>query len=358
MSPKNPDDEAGKASGADFSSYRRQAILDLRNCGITTEDIMSARIGISQKKVDKIKSQEAKKKEVVGRKNKYLEENSHSSFLQSSSSSLNPQVGLNSIMKKSHARVRKTLEGKPDFVMSFVETQNVLEKFAKYKTTLVVLHVDLVGSTKLAMRLPLDRLTTMIQAFNQEMTVAVKAFGGHILKYVGDAVLAFFVVPGRKPEAKAACINAVNCAKYMLQITREAINPILNQYSCPEMNLRIGIDIGENAIIQSGWDFRPNIRKRRKNNKNKNNITINHNKKQQHHIVKKPVYDVLSYTISIAVKMTALAQPNHLVIGDPMYNLLDDKQRSAFQRVNMSPDIWSYVCRNSEGNIYSLYTDV
>jgi class 3 adenylate cyclase len=356
MSPKNPDDEAGKASGADFSSYRRQAILDLRNCGITTEDIMSARIGISQKKVDKIKSQEAKKKEVVGRKNKYLKENSHSSFLQSSSSSLNPQVGLNSIMKKSHARVRKTLEGKPDFVMSFVETQNVLEKFAKYKTTLVVLHVDLVGSTKLAMRLPLDRLTTMIQAFNQEMTVAVKAFGGHILKYVGDAVLAFFVVPGRKPEAKAACINAVNCAKYMLQITREAINPILNQYSCPEMNLRIGIDIGENAIIQSGWDFRPNIRKRRKNNKN--NITINHNKKQQHHIVKKPVYDVLSYTISIAVKMTALAQPNHLVIGDPMYNLLDDKQRSAFQRVNMSPDIWSYVCRNSEGNIYSLYTDV
>jgi adenylate cyclase len=356
MSPKNPDDEAGKASGADFSSYRRQAILDLRNCGITTEDIMSARIGISQKKVDKIKSQEAKKKEVVGRKNKYLKENSHSSFLQSSSSSLNPQVGLNSIMKKSHARVRKTLEGKPDFVMSFVETQNVLEKFAKYKTTLVVLHVDLVGSTKLAMRLPLDRLTTMIQAFNQEMTVAVKAFGGHILKYVGDAVLAFFVVPGRKPEAKAACINAVNCAKYMLQITREAINPILNQYSCPEMNLRIGIDIGENAIIQSGWDFRPNIHKRRKNNKN--NITINHNKKQQHHIVKKPVYDVLSYTISIAVKMTALAQPNHLVIGDPMYNLLDDKQRSAFQRVNMSPDIWSYVCRNSEGNIYSLYTDV
>jgi class 3 adenylate cyclase len=331
-------------------------MLDLRSCGITTEDIMSARIGISQKKVDKIKSQEAKKKEVVGRKNKYLKENSHSSFLQSSSSSLNPQVGLNSIMKKSHARVRKTLEGKPDFVMSFVETQNMLEKFAKYKTTLVVLHVDLVGSTKLAMRLPLDRLTTMIQAFNQEMTVAVKAFGGHILKYVGDAVLAFFVVPGRKPEAKAACINAVNCAKYMLQITREAINPILNQYSCPEMNLRIGIDIGENAIIQSGWDFRPNIHKRRKNNKN--NITINHNKKQQHHIVKKPVYDVLSYTISIAVKMTALAQPNHLVIGDPMYNLLDDKQRSAFQRVNMSPDIWSYVCRNSEGNIYSLYTDV
>jgi class 3 adenylate cyclase len=355
MSPKNPDDKAGKASGADFSSYRRQAISDLRNYAVTTEDIMSGQTGISQKKVDKIKGQDAKKEELVG-KNKYLREKSHSSFLQSSSSSPNPQVGLNSIMKKSQTRVRKTLEGKPEFVMSFVEAQKVLKKLAKYKTNFVVLHVDLVGSTKLAMRLPLDRLTMMIQAFNQEMSIIVKAFGGYVLKYVGDAVIAFFVVAGRKSEAKvAACVNAVNCAKYMLRIAHEAINPILNQYDFPEMNLRIGVDIGENAIIQSGWDIQPTIRNRRKNNKN---VIISHNKKQQHLLVKKPVYDVLSYTISIAVKMTALAHPNHLVIGDPMYNLLDHRQRSAFERLNMSPDIWSYVCRNNEGNIYSLYTDI
>jgi adenylate cyclase len=316
----------------------------------------AANLHPSQKKVDKIKSQEdAKKEEVAVGKNKYLKENSHSSFLQSSSP--NPQVGLNSIMKKSQTRVRKTLEGKPEFVMSLVETQNMLEKFAKHKTTFVVLHVDLVGSTKMAMKLPLDRLTMIIQAFNQEMSVAVKAFGGYILKYVGDAILAFFVLPGNKTEAKAACINAVNCAKYMLRTTREAINPILNQYDCPEINLRIGLDIGENAIIQSGWDIHPDIPSRRKNNKNI--IITNHNKKQQQHLlVKKPVYDVLSYTLSIAVKMTALSNHNHLVIGDPMYNRLDDKQRSAFRRLQLSPDIWDYVCRNSDGNIYNLYTDV
>jgi adenylate cyclase len=185
------------------------------------------------------------------------------------------------------------------------------------------------------------------------MSIIVKAFGGYVLKYVGDAVLAFFVLPVPASEAKAACINAVNCAKYMLRIAREVINPILNQYDCPEMNLRIGVDVGENAIIQSGWDTHYNIRNRRKNSKN----VVNNNKKQ-HLLVKKPVYDVLSYTLSIAVKMTALAHPNHIVIGDPLYSLLDDNQRSAFQRLDMSPDIWSYVCRNSEGNIYSLYTDV
>jgi hypothetical protein len=148
----------------------------------------------------------------------------------------------------------------------------------------------------------------------------------------------------------------VNCAKYMLRIAHEAINPILNQYDCPEINLRIGLDIGENAIIQSGWDIHSEIPRRHKNNKN--TIITNHNKKQQHLLVKKPVYDVLSYTLSIAVKMTALANPNHLVIGDPMYNLLGDKQRSEFQLLDITPDIWNYVCQNSEGNIYSLYTNV
>ena len=51
MSPKNPDDEASKASDADFRSIRPQTISDSRNCGITTEDIIPAQIGISQKKL-------------------------------------------------------------------------------------------------------------------------------------------------------------------------------------------------------------------------------------------------------------------------------------------------------------------
>ncbi|HEX2169793.1 MAG TPA: UBP-type zinc finger domain-containing protein [Nitrososphaera sp.] len=308
----------------------------------------------SRKKDDKIKTQDAKKEKVVG-KDKYVKENSHSSLLKSSSTNL--QVSPDSLMKKSQIRVQKTLEGKPEFVISSVEAQNVLEKFAKYKTTFVVLHVDLVGSTRMAMRLPLDRLTMIIQAFNQEISIIVKAFGGYILKYVGDAVLAFFVVPGHKSEFKAACMNAVNCAKYMIRIAHEVVNPILNQYGCPEMNLRIGMDIGENAIIQSGWDTHTKITNRPKNNKNII-INNNHKKQQQHLLVKEPVYDLLSYTLSIAVKMTALAHPNHIVIGDPMYNLLDDKQRSEFQLLDITPDIWNYVCQNSEGNIYSLYTNV
>jgi hypothetical protein len=57
MSPKNPDDEAGKDCEADIRSYRRPTILDNHDSGITTEDAISSQTGrISQKKVDKIKN--------------------------------------------------------------------------------------------------------------------------------------------------------------------------------------------------------------------------------------------------------------------------------------------------------------
>ena len=70
-----------------------------------------------------------------------------------------------------------------------------MDKFASSKLNLVILNVDIVASTKLSMTLPLDRL---IQSFNQEMSLIVKDFGGFVLKYVGDSVLAFFVViPGQ-----------------------------------------------------------------------------------------------------------------------------------------------------------------
>jgi adenylate cyclase len=192
----------------------------------------------------------------------------------------------------------------------------------------------------------------IIQAFNQEMPIIVKAFGGYVLKYVGDAVLAFFVVPAHRSEAKLACINAINCAKCMVQVARQAINPILNQYDYPEMNVRIGIDIGENAIIQSGWDIHPNISNGDKNNKN---IIINNKKEQS---IKKPIYDILSYTMSIAVKMTALANPNHIVIGQLVFDVLDNNQKSVFQPIDISPEIWGYVSNNTGGNIYHVYTNV
>jgi class 3 adenylate cyclase len=51
--------------------------------------------------------------------------------------------------------------------------------------------------------------------------------------------------------------------------------------------------------------------------------------------IKEPVYDVSGYTTNLAVKMTALTNPNHIVIGQQVHDVLDDGQKSMHQHLNL-----------------------
>jgi adenylate cyclase len=55
--------------------------------------------------------------------------------------------------------------------------------------------------------------------------------------------------------------------------------------------------------------------------------------------------------------MTALANPNHMVIGQLVYDVLDDNQKSVFQQLSISPEIWSYVSNNT-GGIYIMFIQI
>ena len=334
---ENVANDAG--GGSISSSYQRQTVLNLYNSGISA-DIISLQLDMGKEEVDKIietaNTEEERKKISIRQAS---DTPSLGSFY------LDAVVDLDSAIKMAQSRVWKALKVAPEFNISFKETQNVLEKFAKSKVTLVILHIDLVGSTRLSMTLPVDRLATIIQAFTQEMSLMIAAYGGYVLKYVGDAILAFFVV-GDNYDLYLPCINAVYCARSMIKVMRQGINPILNQYDYPEMSVRVGIDVGENVIVQFGWDAL-NYVSGSKEDKNIENQTL----------IKKPHLDILGYTISIATKMTALAQPDQIVIGQSVYDSLDDSQKSNFRVLPVNPEVWNYVSENT-GNIYRLYGSI
>jgi len=243
-------------------------------------------------------------------------------------------VSIDKAIQLAQSRMWRALKVGSEFNISMDETQHILEIYAKSKVTLVILHVDLVESTRLLMTLPVDRLATIIQAFSQEMSLIIAAYGGYVLKYVGDAIIAFFVVD--YSDVYLPSINAVNCACAMIKVIREGLNPILNQYDYPELNVRIGIDIGENAVVQYGWETH----------------TIDGKV-----VSKKPQLDILGYTMSIATKMTALAKPDQIIVGQFVYDVLDDKQKSTFKLLPISPLIWNYSSSNT-GNIYHLYVSI
>ena len=262
---------------------------------------------------------------------------------------LDAVIDIESIIKNSQIRMWKALKAKPEFRISLSETQSILEKFVESKINLVILHIDLVDSTKMSMTLSIDKLSAIIRAFAEETSLIISMYGGYVLKYVGDAVLAFFVIEdessadreNKKNIANNDAIapyslqssNAISCAYTVIQIIQKGINPILNQYDYPELKLRTGIDFGEVGVVQYGIDI---------------------DKLDGKAILTRPHIDMIGPTISIAVKMTSIAKPDQIVIGQKLYDMLEDTQKKTFKRISGISNIWNYANRIGEGR-YSLY---
>jgi class 3 adenylate cyclase len=263
-------------------------------------------------------------------------------------------IDVESVIKDSQVRIWKSLKANPEFNISLNESQKILENFMESKIKLVILNIDLVGSTKMSLNLPIDRLTTIIRAFAQEMTILISMYGGYVLKYIGDAVLAFFVVDTKNTkdsydnENKAkdrsnnndnfdslSYSNVISCAYTMIKVVQEGINPILNQNDYPDLKVRVGINFGEIAVVRYGIDI-----------DEYNNM-----------VLKRPHLDLIGYTISIAVKMTSLAKPDHIVIGEDLFSMLEGKLKGAFKQLSITRDLWNYSTETT-GKIYSIYENI
>jgi ferritin-like metal-binding protein YciE len=71
--------------------------------------------------------------------------------------------------------------------------QNFLLNHISSKIPLIIMYADLVGSTTMSMTLPVEKLVAIIRAFTHELSHVVDSYGGYVLKYVGDAVISFFL---------------------------------------------------------------------------------------------------------------------------------------------------------------------
>jgi adenylate cyclase len=171
-------------------------------------------------------------------------------------------------------------------------------------------------------------------------------YGGYVLKYIGDAVLAFFVVERGDESSKdekniispysLQSRNVVSCACTMVRVIQQGLNPILNQYDYPELKVRIGIDFGEIAVVQYGVDIDGLDGKA---------------------VFTRPHIDLIGSTISVAVKMTSIAEPDHIIIGEKLYNKLEEKQKEIFKEITGPSSVGDYLNEISEGK-YHIYQSI
>jgi class 3 adenylate cyclase len=231
-------------------------------------------------------------------------------------------VDTQTLVAKTQDRMLKALEGQYLYDSSLKDGQAFLFNHVKSKVSLVIMYADLVGSTNMSMTLPVDKMVTIIRAFTYEMTSTARSYGGYVLKYVGDAIIAFFPSGYNK---LLACDKAVQCANSMITVIKNGINPILKQYEYPELCVKIGIDEGdENVIVQYGHD-------------------------------KSSLIDILGYCMSITSKMTSLTDPDKITIGKDVYDILHPEIKGKFTEIKHSIEDWKYTDRRT-GKLYKLYT--
>lgn len=233
-------------------------------------------------------------------------------------------VDSETLITEVHDRVLKSLNH--EFMYSTVteESETFLREKVLQSMKMAVLFVDLVGSTSMILNLPKEKLAIIFTTFAQEMAYVIKRHEGFVLKFVGDAVIGYFVAE----DLSASVANrAVTCAESMLKILKLGINPILKSNNLPELKIKIGIDYGENTIVRYGDDL------------------------QESHV------DILGPSVSIASKIQNLAQPDQIVVGDDIYTKLHMSIQEYFARLKLDKSEWNYKSAKTK-KVYPVYTYV
>ena len=238
-----------------------------------------------------------------------------------SSKSEGKELDFDEMILETQKRVWASLKKGYEYSGVIDDSDKFLRKHVFSKLNMVVLYVDLVGSTTMTLEMPSEKIAIIIGSFAQEMAAVIRHHHGYVLKFVGDSVIGYF---DAEENDISAFENATNCAKSMISVIHKGINPILNQYDYPDLMVKIGVDYGQNIIVRYGADV-----------------------KQSH-------VDIIGPTMNIASKIQGMAKPDQILIGSDVYERLNSDSQKNFSHVVWNKDEWKYRSRLT-GEIYKIY---
>lgn len=187
------------------------------------------------------------------------------------------------------------------------KSEEFLDSLNKDRLHFVILSIDIVGSTKMSQELSIVDNSRVIQLFSSEISQLINGFGGYVLKFLGDGIIAYFP----EPNYIGMNDNAVDCAYSIKYFIINGLNNVLNSKGLPSINFRIGLDSGEAMILTVG-----------------SKISKNHK-------------DLIGQTINLATKIQSLANPDQILAGETTIKNAFYRYRTRFNKIEL-PDNWSY----------------
>src|SRR6516162_3367715 len=116
---------------------------------------------------------------------------------------------------------------------------------------------DLVGSTSLAAKLDAEDWHSLVNAYLDEASRAVTELGGHVLKKLGDGLMALFGYPQAQENDAERAVRAALAIQRALQ----DVNVKNRGRGTPELLARIGLESGSVVVEATGEVFgdAPNV---------------------------------------------------------------------------------------------------
>ena len=116
-------------------------------------------------------------------------------------------------------------------------TQSFAHPDAAERRPITVMFCDLVGSTSLASRLDAEDWRNMVNAYLDEASNAVTGLGGHVLKKLGDGLMALFGYPQAEENDAERAVRAA----LAIQRALAELNARNAGTGVPELVARIGL---------------------------------------------------------------------------------------------------------------------
>jgi len=214
--------------------------------------------------------------------------------------------------------IEKALKGHK-IIPAFVDkSEEFLQSLEVDELTFAIISLDVVGSTALSISLEPSAYANLISVVLWKLSAIIPKFHGHVLKYTGDGLIAYF------PEPSFITKNdlAVDCALALRQVIYKGLDHILKELSCPPIEVRIGIDTGE-AFIK----------------------VIGDPSTKQHK-------DIIGSVVSLAAKIQAMTKPGEIYVGETTCRNLHTMWKENIELVELNDD-WNY--KGKDGNMYMIY---
>ncbi len=170
--------------------------------------------------------------------------------------------------------------------------------------------IDLRGFTTLSYSKKARELSQLITNFSSSLSSIVSSSGGYVLKYIGDAVLAFYPTKTLEESINRALFTAYTTWHFM----RNAFLDWADNELGIKTNFGMGIDAGEVAIVKLGS---PST---------------------------KISYDLIGKPINVSVKLQSLAEDGQTMVTEIVSTLAKEPFHSAIKEYtppDTSSSIWS-----------------